>query len=97
MLFHLKAEELELGKFFNSIYSNPKALTTHLMNIQSNISKEIVICRQKGHGNNYFYSFIRVDDTKPLSPNEAVDMLMDRPIEQQVQTYIDNDKGGKDE
>ena len=98
--FKHKAEELELGKFFNSIYSNPKALTTHLMNIQSNISKEIVICRQKGHGNNYFYSFIRVEDSKPLSPSEAVDMLMDRPIEQQVQTYktyIDNDKGGKDE
>lgn len=97
--FKHKAEELELGKFFNSIYSNPKALTTHLMNIQSNISKEIVICRQKGHGNNYFYSFIRVDDTKPLSPNEAVEMLMDREAEKQINTFkkFMADKGGKDE
>ena len=97
--FKHKSEELELGKFFNSIYSNPKALTTHLMNIQSNISKEIIIHRQKGHGNNYFYSFIRVDDTKPLSPNEAVEMLMDRDVEKQINAYkkFMVDKGGKDE
>lgn len=97
--FKHKAEELELGKFFNSIYSNPKALTTHLMNIQSNISKEIVICRQKGHSNNYFYSFIRVDDTKPLSPSEAVEMLMDREADKQINAFkkFMADKGGKDE
>lgn len=97
--FKHKAETLELDKFFNSIYSNPKALTTHLMNIQSNISKEIVICRQKGHGNNYFYSFIRVDDSKPLSPNEAVETLMNRDIEKQINAYekFMVDKGGKDE
>ena len=96
--FKHKAEELELDKFFYSIYSNPKALTTHLMNIQSNISKEIIIRRQKGHGNNYFYSFIRIDDSKPLSPNEAVEMLMNRPVEEQTQAYETYmDKGGKDE
>ena len=97
--FKHTAEALELDRFFNSIYSNPKALTTHLMNIQSNISKEIIIYRQKGHGNNYFYSFIRVDDTKPLSPNEAVEMLMDRDADKQINAYNKflNDKGGKNE
>lgn len=97
--FKHTAEALELDRFFNSIYSNPKALTTHLMNIQSNISKEIIIYRQKGHGNNYFYSFIRVDDTKPLSPNEAVEMLMDRDADKQINAYNKflKDKGGKNE
>ncbi|MFR1503544.1 MAG: TOTE conflict system archaeo-eukaryotic primase domain-containing protein [Opitutales bacterium] len=97
--FKHKAEFLELDKFFNSIYSNPKALTTHLMNIQSNISKEIIIHRQKGHGNNNFYSFIRVDDAKPLSPNEAVEMLMNRSVEEQINAYkkFMLDKGGIDE
>lgn len=97
--FKHKANELELDKFFNNIYSSPKALTTHLMNIQSNISKEIAICRQKGHGNNYFYSFIRVGDSKPLSASEAVEMLMNRPIEEQIDAYnkFVSNKGGKDE
>ena len=93
------AEALELDKFFNSIYSNPKALTTHLMNIQSNISEEIIIYRQKGHGNNYFYSFVKVDNSKPLSANEAVEMLMNRDVEQQINAYerYKNILGGKDE
>ena len=97
--FKHTAEDLELDRFFNSIYSNPKALTTHLMNIQSNISKEIIICRKKGHGNNYFYSFIKVDDSKPLSPNESVEMLMNRDIEKQIEAYnkFVNYKGGQDE
>lgn len=97
--FKHTAETLELDKFFNNIYSSPKALTTHLMNIQSNISKEIIICRQKGHGNNYFYSFIKVDDSKPLSPKESVEILMDRDIDKQINAYnkFINNKGGKNE
>ena len=97
--FKHTAEALELDKFFNSIYSNPKALTTHLMNIQSNISEEIIIYRQKGHGNNYFYSFVKVDNSKPLSANEAVEMLMNRDVEQQINAYerYKNILGGKDE
>lgn len=84
--FKHKAEELELDKFFNNIYLNPKALTTHLMNIKSNIANEIIINRQKGHSNNYYYSFIRVNE-KPLTSGEAVEKLMDLTPEQQINAY----------
>lgn len=94
--FKHKAEELELDKFFNSIYSNPKALTTHLMNIKSNVANEIIINRQKGHANNYYYSFVRVDETKPLSANEAIKQVMNRTIEEQIQSY-DKYANGNDE
>ncbi len=95
--FKHKAEELELDRFFNNIYSTPKALTTHLMNIKSNIANEIIIHRQKGHGNNYYYSFVKVDDSKPMTSNESVEMLMDRSVEEQIDAYETYDKGGKDE
>lgn len=96
--FKHKAEELELDRFFNSIYSSPKALTTHIMNIKSNIANEITIHRQRGHSNNYYYSFIKVDDSKPMTSNEAIEILMNRPIEEQTQAYeMYIDKGGKDE
>lgn len=85
-----------MDKFFNSIYSNPKALTTHLMNIKSNVANEIIINRQKGHANNYYYSFVRVDETKTLSANEAIKQLMNRTIEEQIQSY-DEYANGNDE
>jgi len=97
--FKHEAEELELERFFNSIYSSPKALTTHLMNIKSNVANELIIRRQKGHGNNYYYSFIRVNDS-PLSPEEAVEKLINRPIEQQIsayERYMTNNEGAENE
>ena len=66
------------------------------MNIKSNVANEIIINRQKGHANNYYYSFVRVDKTKPLSANEAIRQLMNRTIEEQIQSY-DEYTNGNDE
>lgn len=85
--FKHKAEELELDRFFNHYYQTPKALTTHLMNIQDNVADSIIINRQKGHGNNYYYSFVCIDESKPLTSNIAVVKLMNRPVEQQINAY----------
>ncbi|MCQ2739272.1 MAG: hypothetical protein MJ237_03480 [bacterium] len=97
--FRNKAEELGLERIFNSLYINPKSLTSHLMNIKDNISNEIIIDRQKAHGNAYVYSFYLVDETKPISQAQAIEMLMNKSIEELTDAYDKymNKEGGKDE
>ena len=97
-MFKKEAENLGLERCFNGVYNNPKAITSQLMNIRDNISNEIIINRKKGHGNAYYYSFSLVDETKPISQAQAIEMLMDREAEEQINAYerYKNNKGGKD-
>lgn len=98
-LFKNKAEDFSLEKDFSRIYTSPKAITTKLMHIKDNISNEIIINRQKGHSNSYYYSFTVVDKTKPISDTQAIRMLMDKELKEQINAYNEyvNNKGGKDE
>lgn len=45
--FKKESETLGLERCFNGIYTNPKAITSQLMNIRNNISNEIIINRKK--------------------------------------------------
>ena len=98
-MFKKEAEALGLERCFNGLYTNPKAITSQLMNISDNISNEIIINRKKGHGNGYYYSFSLVNKTKPISQSQEIEMLMDRETEKQINAYerYKNIKGGKDE
>ncbi len=97
--FKNEAENLGLEKSFNLSYSNPKAITSALMNLRDNVSNEIIINRKKGHSNAYYYSFVLVDVAKPISQAQEIEMLMDREAEMQINAYNKylNDKGGKNE
>lgn len=73
------AIELGLERNFDKIYSNPKSVTTHLMNIQSNISDDIVIDRHKGHANQYFYTIERlISQDTPISDIERLNNACDK-------------------
>lgn len=98
-IFKSKAEDYGLDKFFNGVYTSPKAITSQLMHIKDNISDEIIINRKKGNGNSYYYSFSVTDKTKPISDAQEIEMLMDREVEEQINAYerYKNNKGGKDE
>ena len=97
--FKKEAEAHGLEKSFNGVYTNPKAVTSQLMNLRDNISNEIIINRKKGHGNAYYYSFSLVDKTKPISQSQEIEMLMDREAKKQINAYerYQNIKGGKNE
>lgn len=62
--FKLKAEEKGLLKPFEIVYKNPKAVSTRIKNIKDNIKDEILIHYQKGHGNQYCFSFELVDESE---------------------------------
>ena len=62
--FKLKAEEKGLLKPFEIVYKNPKAVSTRIKNIKDNIKDEILIHYQKGHGNQYYFSFELVDESE---------------------------------
>ena len=73
------AVELGLERNFDKIYSSPKSVTTHLMNIQSNVSDNIIINRRKGHANQYFYTFERViSEDIPISDTERFNNACDK-------------------
>ena len=98
--FQHEASLLSQEKYFNSIYSNPRALTTHLKNISANFDDEIKITQRKAtHGNGYIYALSLVNKTKPISEIQEVERLMNRDIEEQIDAYNKymNNKGGKDE
>lgn len=62
--FKLKADENGLLKPFEVVYKNPKAVSTRIKNIKDNIKDEILIHYQKGHGNQYYFSFKLVDESE---------------------------------
>lgn len=97
--FQNTAANLGLDKLFNKLYLQPVSVTTHLAQIKNNISDEIIMNRKRGHGNNYYYWFSLVDESKPISDNQAIEMLMDKEAENQLNAYNKymNDKGGEDE
>lgn len=98
--FQHEASLLNQEKYFSSIYSNSRALTTHLKNISANFDDEIKMTRREAtHGNGYIYAFSLVDKTKPISEIQEVELLMNRDVEEQINAYNKymNDKGGKDE
>ena len=98
--FLSEASFLKQERYFNSIYSNPRALTTHLKNISANFADEVQIKRRKAsHGNGYLYAFSLVDKNKSISELQAIEKLMNRNMEEQIKAYNEyfNDKGGKDE
>ena len=73
------AIELGLERNFDKIYSSPKSVTTHLLNIQSNVSDNIIINRRKGHANQYFYTFERViSEDIPISDTERFNNACDK-------------------
>lgn len=55
--------------------------------------------RKRGHGNGYYYWFSLVDESNPISDNQALEMLMDKEAENQLNAYNKylSDKGGEDE
>lgn len=63
--FKLTADEKGLLKPFEVVYKNPKAVSTRIKNIKDNIKDEILIHYQKGHGNQYYFSFELVEESKP--------------------------------
>lgn len=98
--FQHEASLLNQEKYFSSIYSNSRALTTHLKNISANFDDEIKMTRREAtHGNGYIYAFSLVDKTKPISEIQEVELLLNRDVEEQINAYNKymNDKGGKDE
>lgn len=97
--FQDTAANLGLDKLFNKLYLQPVSVTTHLAQIKNNISDEIIMNRKRGHGNNYYYWFSLVDESKPISDNQAIEMLIDKEAEEQLNAYNKymNDKGGKNE
>lgn len=76
--FQNTAANLGLDKLFNKLYLQPVSVTTHLAQIKNNISDEIIMNRKRSHGNNYYYWFSLVDESKPISDNQAIEMLMDK-------------------
>ena len=98
--FQHEASLLNQEKYFSSIYSNSRALTTHLKNISANFDDEIKMTRREAtHGNGYIYAFSLVDKTKPISEIQEVELLMNRDVEEQINAFNKymNDKGGKNE
>lgn len=97
------AIELGLERNFDKIYSSPKSVTTHLMNIQSNISNNIIITRRKGHANQYFYTFERViSEDIPISDTERFNNAYDKLEEinekyaESSESTLDSEKEDKD-
>lgn len=97
------AIELGLERNFDKIYSSPKSVTTHLMNIQSNISNNIIITRRKGHANQYFYTFERViSEDIPISDTERFNYAYDKLEEinekyaESSESTLDSEKEDKD-
>ena len=97
--FQDTAANLGLDKLFNKLYLKPSSVTSHLAQIKNNISDEIIMNRKRGSGNGYYYWFSLVDESNPISDNQALEMLMNKDIEEQIDAYNEymNDKGGKDE
>ncbi len=101
--FREVAIELGLERNFDKIYSNPKSVTTHLMNIQSNISDDIVIDRNKGRANQYFYTFERlISQDIPISDIERLNNACDKLdeinakfAEKALEMDKEDDKNGK--
>lgn len=62
--FKEKADEMGLLKSFEIVYKNPKSVSTRLRNIKDNISDEILMNYEKGHSNQFYYSFELVDDSE---------------------------------
>lgn len=62
--FKEKADEMGLLKSFEVVYKNPKSVSTRLRNIKDNISDEILMNYEKGHSNQFYYSFELVDDSE---------------------------------
>ena len=62
--FKEKADEMGLLKSFEVVYKNPKSISTRLRNIKDNISDEILMNYEKGHSNQFYYSFELVDDSE---------------------------------
>lgn len=62
--FKENADEMGLLKSFEIVYKNPKSVSTRLRNIKDNISDEILMNYEKGHSNQFYYSFELVDDSK---------------------------------
>ena len=97
------AVELGLERNFDKIYSSPKSVTTHLMNIQSNVSNNITITRRKGHANQYFYTFERViSEDIPISDTERFNNAYDKLEEinekyaESPESTLDSEKEDKD-
>ena len=67
-LFHLEASDMGLEKPFEAVYKNPKSVSTRLRNMKENLSDEIIIHYQKGHKNQYYYSFELVDNSQWQKP-----------------------------
>ena len=97
--FQDTAANLGLDKLFNKLYLKPSSVTSHLAQIKNNISDEIIMNRKRGSENGYYYWFSLVDESNPISDNQALEMLMNKDIEEQIDAYNEymNDKGGKDE
>ena len=101
--FREVAIELGLERNFDKIYSSPKSVTTHLMNIQSNISDDIVVDRRKGRANQYFYTFERViSEDIPISDTERFNNVYDeldeinaKFTEKALDMDKEDDKNGK--
>lgn len=62
--FKEKADEMGLLKSFEIVYKNPKSVSTRLRNIKDNISDEILMNYEKGHSNQFYYSFELVDESE---------------------------------
>lgn len=62
--FKEKADEMGLLKSFEIVYKNPKSVSTRLRNIKDNISDEILMNYEKGHSNQFYYSFVLVEDSE---------------------------------
>lgn len=62
--FKENADEMGLLKSFEIVYKNPKSVSTRLRNIKDNISDEILMNYEKGHSNQFYYSFELVDDSE---------------------------------
>lgn len=62
--FKENADEMGLLKSFEIVYKNPKSVSTRLRNIKDNVSDEILMNYEKGHSNQFYYSFELVDDSK---------------------------------
>ena len=60
-LFRLKADEKGILRAFEAVYKNPKSISKRLRNIKDNISDEVLINFQKGHGNVIFCTFTPID------------------------------------
>ena len=97
--FQDTAANLGLERLFNKLYMKPSSVTSHLMQIKNNISDEIIMNRKRGGGNGYYYWFSLADESDPISDNQALEMLMNRDIKEQIGAYNEykNDEGDKDE